>query len=153
VINPIVWINVSVDHDRGTIALKHKSLLDSLTVGTHVFIADSKLTHWETPQGDKRFSVDVAADDISTSDSPYPVINQCKFGGIIDSMDANGKTIMEIAYKTKSGTKKRCVPLVNSRGYQPEYVGNSAAAFGKICGRKPDGSDELYIMADAILPL
>jgi len=158
VINPVVWVGISVNKDKnGDFLKKDKQIIDAINKGTtpYVIVRGAKITNWKNNGGILQFNIEASSNNISLSSTPVPVINKCIIEGKVLEYLPSGKMLVETSYmnpKTKEW-KARQVPVIHTVDFDPSLIGKKVLLFGSVCSTTPSGDNKLYITSEEIYKL
>jgi hypothetical protein len=156
-----------VNYENDQLIPKDKAFLSKITTNPYALIKDAKITNWtsipkdsdgnviEGAPGQLRFSIDTYSHHIKLRDREYPVINNCTFTGVVKEVDVSGKISLRASYSNPKSReiKHRIIPVLSPHSYAPELMNDQVMVIGRVCGKKPGGEDQLYVVGDQIVSI
>jgi hypothetical protein len=168
--NPIVWLKTTVSYANNKLAPAAQDLLDSMEVGKFIFVNGAKITNWSRVAKDSSgnpvqgappqtvFDLESYEDSVSLSDREYPETNMAIISGTVKDLEGpTGKMTLIYHYYTvekgKKVFKERIIPILYTDTFNPNLIGERAMITGRVCAKRPDKSDGLYVVSDKVIEL
>jgi len=165
--NPGMWLSVKASYQPdGTLDTRCQTLTDGLTGGCYLCIRSGRITSYEiTPRDEAgqyitgapketRYKLECSARDILLAERPFPDVNLAVIQGTVLEAQASGELLLNVPYKSTRASGVRQVPIVtNPSTIDWRVKGAQALVLGTVCGKKPDGEEEIYVYGKTVIPI